>query len=123
MAEFLTELSLAYLREENDRPVWKLEQPLVYRHTTGETITAPAGFMTDLASVPRVPVAYWLTGGTATRPSVIHDFLYTAGYDRKYADDVFLAAMEAEGVPWWRRRAMHAAVRMFGGGAYATKAA
>jgi hypothetical protein len=46
---------------------------------------------------------------------VLHDDLYAKRAERSFADRVFLEAMEAEGVPWWRRRLMYAAVRAFGG--------
>ena len=47
---------------------WKV---VIKDNTKLETITIPAGFKTDLASVPRLPFAYWLTGGTANRPAVL----------------------------------------------------
>ena len=36
----------------------------------------PAGFVTDLASVPRLPLAWWVAGGRAARPAVLHDWCY-----------------------------------------------
>jgi hypothetical protein len=36
----------------------------------------PIGFQTDYASVPRVPIAFWLWGDRAHRPAVLHDYLY-----------------------------------------------
>ena len=88
-----------------------------------DVIEVPKGFQTDFASVPRIPLAYMLAGGTARRAAVLHDYLYTQQRDREWADDVFLAAMEADGVPWWRRKIMYAAVRAFGEGPYSEKAA
>lgn len=81
------------------------------------------GFTTDLASVPRVPLAYWLVGGLAEAPAVLHDFAYTIQLcTRAQADALFLEAMETDGrhvgipaVPAWRRRLLWAGVRLGGG--------
>ena len=82
-------------------------------------IVVPAGYETDLASVPRIPGVYWRTGNTAVLPAIVHDYLYERGdpdLTRKAADQVFLEAMEDEDDPsWWTtRRTMYRAVRMFG---------
>jgi hypothetical protein len=114
--EFLTELELRKL--DGDR--WLLLAPYA-ANVDGSRIDVPAGFVTDLASVPRWPIVYWLAGGTATKSSVLHDWLYRNKAGRKYADEVFLAAMEAEGMPWWRRNAMYAALRAFGSTSYEEK--
>lgn len=77
---------------------------------------APRGLETDGASVPRLlwPIAN--PYGQAFLAAVIHDALYQARtMDRHEADAVFLQAMADCGVPWWRRNAMWAAVRLFGG--------
>lgn len=88
----------------------------------------PAGFVSDLASVPRLPLAFWIFGDTAHQSAVLHDYLYEFGataarppIDRELLDRVFLAAMEAEGLSWWRRRLMFAAVRLAGGSRYQAK--
>jgi hypothetical protein len=96
---------------------WRIDEPLTFESATaGQTFTVPAGFVTDFASVPRLPLAYLLTGDTAHAPAVVHDWLYvTRKVDRKTADAVFLEAMEETGVPWWRRRLMWIAVRALGG--------
>lgn len=100
------------IREAGKR---RLLAPLVYfSHIAGE-IVVPTGFKTDFASVPRIPFAYLLAGDTAHAAAVIHDFLYrTKKVPRRIADAVFLEAMATSGVPWWRRRIMHLAVRTFG---------
>ena len=78
-------------------------------------IEVPAGFETDFASVPRVPVAYWLFGDVAHEAAVVHDFLYsTAAVPRETADKVLLEAMEVTGVASWRRMPIYWAVRRFG---------
>jgi len=81
-------------------------------------IKVPAGFATDLASVPRLPVVHWLFAGRARRAAILHDWLYELRYPRKWADRVFRAAMQAEGVGAINRWAMWAGVRIGGGYIY-----
>lgn len=84
-------------------------------------LTIPKGFVTDLASVPRLPVVYLLAGDSAHEAAVIHDWLYRMQEPRAFADRVFLAAMEAMGEPWWRRWLMYAGVRLGGWVPYARR--
>jgi hypothetical protein len=116
--QFLSELEVELLNDDkNDgRGSWKLTAPFIYRSDIAGTITVPTGFITDFASVPRVPLAFWLTGDTAHDAAVIHDYLYSTGmFKREIADAVLLEAMAASGIPIWRRYAMYFAVRVFGG--------
>jgi hypothetical protein len=94
-----------------------LTAPLVYQSDVAKmTFTVPAGFITDLASVPRVPIAYLLAGGTSNEASVVHDFIYsTHPVDRATADAVLKEASAVTGVPAWRRWIMWAGVRLGGG--------
>lgn len=116
MSKFLTDLRVKSL---NDRE-WLLLDDLVYASDVmGGLITVPTGFITDLASVPRLPLAYLLAGGKANRPAVVHDFLYVELIGtRAQADAVFLEAMEVDGQSWWRRRLMYTAVRLGGWAPY-----
>lgn len=84
------------------------------------TFRIPAGFTTDLASVPRVPLAYGMFGGRARRAAILHDFLYERRYPREAADLAFREAMRGE-VPDWARWVMWAAVRVGGAGYYREK--
>jgi hypothetical protein len=127
---FLTPLKLEKL--EGDR--WSVDKPFVVEFDTNDlflasvpwvystgpgcVLTVPAGFSNDMASVPRLPLAYWLAGDTAHRSGVVHDYLYSVKAPRDLADEVFMACMKAEGVPGWRRSLMYAAVRAFGGNYY-----
>lgn len=114
---YLTEPSLSPVGYESE---WKLTADWVVHlddeDGTQEIFTIPAGFTTDLASVPRLPGMFWLFGGKARRAAILHDFLYSTHYPRRRADLVFRMAMEGE-VPTWARWIMWAAVRV-GGGAY-----
>ncbi len=113
---------------------WRLLEPLIFESAIVGTVLVPAGFTTDFASVPRLPVAYLLAGDAADAAAVVHDYLYrTAVVERSSADDVFAEAMEyperfhgtlkvelmrIKKEPAWRRGIMWAAVRAGGGGAY-----
>ena len=56
-AGFTTELIVRQIDEE--KRTWALEAPLEYFSPfIDELIIAPTGFITDFASVPRVPIAY-----------------------------------------------------------------
>lgn len=123
MSRFMTKLEVELVDDtENDgRGCWRLKNPLAYESdVAGKIITVPEGFCTDFASVPRIPVAYWLTGDTAHEAAVVHDFLYSTGeLPRAKADDVLMEAMTVTGIPAWRRYAMYWAVRAFGGSHFA----
>lgn len=95
---------------------WRLSQSFGYDSAVvGARILVPEGFETDFASVPRMPLAYWLFGNTAHKSAVIHDWLYqTQIFSREASDLVFLEAMAVEGIPNWRREPMYAAVVAFG---------
>jgi len=130
--EFLSRLQVS--RSVDDENTWRLEAPLrialdsnAMPEISGAVrwvplgdrdgrfeLTVPAGYVTDFASVPRLPLAYLLAGNTAQASAVVHDFLYEMKAPRAWADDVFAAAMEAEGVAAWRRGLMWSAVRLFG---------
>lgn len=116
MSAFLTELQMENATGQDDGR-WRLTSPLVYQSDVANmTFTVPAGFITDLASVPRIPIAYLLTGGTSNEASVVHDFIYsTHPVPRNIADDVLREASAVTGVPAWRRELMWAGVRVFGG--------
>lgn len=95
---------------------WVLIDPLsYYSPRLGKTVTVPMGFWTDFASVPRLPFVYLLFGDVAHEPAVIHDYLYKIRWtSRREADGVLLEALEAVGVPWWRRWPMWWGVRLAG---------
>ena len=116
MSKFLTSLVMENSTGMDDGK-WRLTAPLIYdSDVAGKVIVVPTGFITDLASVPRVPIAYMLAGGTSNEASVVHDYLYTSHIvDRQTADAVLREASAVTGVPAWRRAIMWASVRAFGG--------
>ena len=112
MSKFLTELDV----KEIDEGTWELQAPLVYQSDfLNRTIMVPAGFKTDFASVPRVPLVYLAYGDRAHREAVVHDFLYDYGkYPRSWCDHVFYEAMGSRGKPLFVRAGMWAGVRLGG---------
>lgn len=115
-SEFLTPLRVEQISDDD----WRVTEDFRYRSAVlDREILVPAGFVTDFASVPRLPVIYLLAGGVAVRPATLHDFLYRSGSaPKEKADAVFLEAMELVGIPWWRRKMMWAGVAVFGGSSY-----
>jgi hypothetical protein len=139
VSRFLGRLSMAVATGPDSRPVatadgralWDLTDNLAYETGDGEMITAPAGFRTDLGSIPQLA---WSLGfspdGEGAPAFVIHDLLYfTAGsgmvrgklcitrerpYTRAEADGVLRAALADCGVSLIRRNAMYQAVRLGG---------
>lgn len=122
MSRFLNRLRIEVATDQDDGQ-WMLAGPLIYESDVAkQTITVPAGFRTDLASVPRLPIVYLLTGGTSNEAAVVHDYLYSTGLvSRKLADEVLAEASKVTGVPAWRRGLMWAAVRLFGGSHFASR--
>lgn len=124
---------------------FELVQPFAFQWEDSEgvfQITIPKGYPFDGASVPR---ACWsLTGllptGVHMGAAAVHDWLYQRrGYlnrgelleqqgdqwvpvvdvwTRQMCDDLFLRIMQAGGVTPWKAKAMHWAVRVFGGRAW-----
>lgn len=112
------------------RTLWALQRPLTYRTHAGDTITAPAGMVTDLASIPAA--VSWLLppDGPWVQAAVIHDELYiTQGsclwhghpgrsrarpYSRAEADAILRDAMADLGLSGWREWAIYTGVRAGG---------
>lgn len=109
--------SITYLTEV----LWALEYELSYESdVAGTTIYVPRLFVCDGPSVPRAPLAYWLAGNRGWPAAVVHDWLYSIGYNRKLADKIYLEALTELGVSDVRR-GMYRAVRWFGGSHHKTK--
>ena len=105
---------------------WRLEE--AYSYQDGPTqIIVPAGFLFDLASIPRI--FWWLIAPfeLSVAAPLLHDFLYhhrgdlppgtvepSRPYTRHEADHLFRTVMETEGVPGWRRTLAYLAVRAVG---------
>lgn len=97
MSKFHTPLRVTQTKA---RPTtWRLDADLLYwSDRLGELLAVPEGFETDFATVPRLPLAYMLTGGKASAAAVVHDWLYsTRKHPRAVADAVFYEAIRASG--------------------------
>jgi len=100
---------------------WRLLTPLkYYSETLGQEVKVPAGFFTDLASVPRlfrwlVPVA----NAKNRRAAIVHDYLCTAtgqkfyGIDQRMADKIFREALAVCNVHPIGQWAMWTPVRVY----------
>lgn len=132
---FLDPLDVRQVGWRDGRPVWMTLTPLRYRSTLLDAVlVVPAEFVTDLASVPRAPLAYLLAGGKGNRSAVVHDFPYQFGYwlregrsrllvpAKRLPDAVFYESLladpvsGADGLTAWLMGAM---VRAFGRGVWA----
>lgn len=123
MARFLTTLKF---EDEHGLPFTLLED-LVYvtdvladeRFPLGlpreAEIRVPAGFKTDLASIPQFLWSVLPPVGRYDRAAVVHDYLYRFnGVTRRQADDVLNEAMGALGVRATQRWTIYAGVRTGG---------
>ena len=82
-------------------------------------VSVPGGFVTDLASVPRIFWSILPPFGKYDDAAVIHDWLYrTHLFPRAVADATLLHGMKVKGVSFWARWTIWAAVRLFGGFAW-----
>lgn len=101
---------------------WKMLSEWFVRVISDEgellTFAVPAGLITDLASVPRLPLVYLVFGNKARRAAILHDWLYSMRYPRDWSDEVFYLAAVHEGIPKVIASAMWAAVRAGGASRY-----
>ncbi len=81
-------------------------------------VVVPAGFKTDLASVPRLFTRIFPPYGRYSMAAIVHDYLYSSycKYDctRQGADRIFLDAMIDRGVSVFTRQCLYRAVRVGG---------
>lgn len=114
---FVTELEADFIRGTRELT---LTAPLTYKTEKGELITAPAGFKTDLASIPRILWSWLSPDDPQIRDAaVIHDYLYTVRDKgtRKEADELLVEMMKSLSASWFTRELVWTAVRV-GGSAY-----
>jgi hypothetical protein len=117
MSKFTGQLSVNYhdniygqLAILNEPLVWECDEK-----GSGLTVTIPAGYVSDGATVPRI--FWWFMppwGHRGTRAALVHDYLLemlvdkrtpVAGIDtRSKCDWQFFLALKALGVPDWRAR-------------------
>lgn len=113
MARFLTSVKLEVVDEKN----WKVTSPLLYESSIySPTIVVPEGFITDLSSVPRLPIVFLLFGDSLKAASVLHDYLYRnqPTVPRELCDKIFLEAARVSTNSPKKAYCMYLAVRAFG---------
>ncbi|WP_152219734.1 DUF1353 domain-containing protein [Pseudomonas sp. SCB32] len=99
---------------------WRVLRPLQLRLADGRLIVVPVGYVTDLASVPRiawriVPRDY----APARAPAVVHDYIYTNlthRFTKAEADRIFYDALLEQGTPKLLAWLMWCCVRVGGRG-------
>ncbi|EIK6739552.1 DUF1353 domain-containing protein [Salmonella enterica subsp. enterica serovar Aqua] len=117
MSRFTTPAILEMLGHFN----WRVYEPFAFylSDDNSDVISVPAGFVTDLASVPRIFWTLLPPDGQYAKAAIIHDYLYdNALRTKKEADKIFLDGMTVLGVPRWKRVIMYQAVKLFGRGMY-----
>ncbi len=109
---------------EKDRgPRWKVVESFTYEvgHLgSGEKITVPKNFLSDLASVPRYLWVFVPPDGNYTQAAVLHDWLcenrgrVERFYNNKEVSRIFLESMGVLKVGYLTRHAIYWAVLWFG---------
>lgn len=101
---------------------WVLLEEWHYTALDGERHSVPAGFVTDLDSVPRIPIVYALYKGRVRAGALLHDWLYRNGCPRIKADTLLkeVGAL-LDGVPIEYLNSIYAGVRAFGWTRYKAK--
>lgn len=114
----MTKLRIERIEDQSrdGRGTWRLIDPLAYESDVAQTIfVVPADFVTDLASVPRLPFAYLLVGGIGHAAAVVHDWTYTSHeVSRDVADAVFREALRVLGISAFQAWLMYLGVRLGG---------
>ena len=81
-------------------------------------ITVPAGFKTDLASIPAICSVIVPKLGKHNKGAVVHDYLYQmvreGKFDRTISDAVFYEIMKISGVRFTQRFLIYIILRSFG---------
>jgi hypothetical protein len=101
---------------------WTTLRPMEFEIEDRGTLIVPAGFNTDLASVPRMFWNILPPFGAYEEGAVGHDLIYRSGggmtnigtFTRAEADDFLAACMEFCECPRWQRVAIYRALRLFG---------
>lgn len=114
---------LARYEDQADGITAKLLRRLTYRTNDGWLIEAPAGFVTDFASIPRLLWTLIPPRGRYNRAAIIHDFLYQhaprdprtgEACTRGRADAILGEACENCDDRYTQRKAIFAGVRLGG---------
>ena len=94
----------------------QLIKPLVYINDDNITYIVKVDFITDYASIPRLPIIFLLFEGLDNRAATLHDSLYAnPKIKRSVADKIFLEAMLSDNATSkWKAKLAYFAVRLWG---------
>lgn len=101
-------------------PIYFTLKPTEWRPDKGDTdnlpsVQVPVGFVTDLASIPRIFYSALRPDGSYAHAAVIHDYMYwTQTSSRETADKVLKRAMEYLEINPVTVASIYQAVRLFG---------
>jgi hypothetical protein len=128
---FSAKEKVQYSKEASEalgRDYWLVLESFTYyigKEGDGRTITVPAGFLTDGASVPRALWSVIPPWGPWGQAAIVHDYLVEylsinvnglpVRIPREYADAIFLEMLIVLGVPELTRKAMFKAVSAYTG--------
>ena len=104
-----------------DKSKWEVTTN--FKISVNERVYAiPKGFVFDFASTPRFTwILFPPATGSYRIPAVLHDYMYHTGFNRAYADKIFLHLMRYMTVNVIKAYVMYYAVRWFGWIAYKSK--
>ncbi len=129
MSLFLTHVQLEPMWDAVGMPLFNRDgrrlletiSSLRYRSDIGGLIEVVSKFVTDLGSVPRIPLIYDMLGDIAIEPFILHDWLYSTGaMPRLLADQVLREALLLVGIAKWKVEMIYWGVRVGGGKHYAS---
>lgn len=114
---YLNPIILRVVDSNASNSIYSIESDLFYYSPLTElTYVIPEGFITDLASIPKILQSVVKSDGELLESSIIHDYLYTyTNISRSLADEVFREAMTIYKVKRWKLYISYWTVRLFGG--------
>lgn len=127
MSQFLTPLDMRLMTDDrwmplqnrDGRQLYRLLSEFRYQSDIAGLIVVPAGYVTDLASIPQIMLS--LFGEIAQEPAVPHDFAYSTGcVPRAVADAMLREACLLTGVPVWKAQLIYLGVRVGGASHWAS---
>jgi hypothetical protein len=100
-------------REEQAPHRKRLWLPVTATLSTGQPVYIPVGFVTDLATVPRLFWGVISPSGRHDLAVVVHDYLLDSGWSRASADRELSFLLRSSGVHPVKRAVMMGAVRAY----------
>lgn len=119
---FLAPQLLPVIKPFGDWDYFYILGPIEWHPNIGQTlneVTVPKGFVTDLASIPRLFWSALPKTGRYAYAAVLHDYLYwTQSTTRQEADKILETAMSDSGVDHLKIRTITVLVEQFGQSAW-----